>query len=219
MKLTLPVAALLALVCVLPQPVLADVTVLNLADISVDSSGESLPFFTYEKDGFRLQAFNPATGVLTGLQVHGPNSMFFAGETGAFAFPPNNPPFPPANTIQIDRPDNDTFSVQSIALAKNSRFDPAPIVTFVGVKSNGTSLLQSFAVTSPGPFQTFSFTNFTDLVALQWGQPVQTDGMHQFTDIVLEHTAAVPEPGMLGLLAAGLMSIFGCVARRQRSQI
>jgi len=131
MKLTLPVAALLALVCVLPQPVLADVTVLNLADISVDSSGESLPFFTYEKDGFRLQAFNPATGVLTGLQVHGPNSMFFAGQPGAAAFPPTNPPFPPSNTIQIDRPDNTTFSVQSIALAKNSQLDPAPIVTLL----------------------------------------------------------------------------------------
>jgi hypothetical protein len=220
MKVTLPIAALLALVCALPQPVLADVTVLNFSDISVDSSGESLPFFTYENDGFRLQAFNPANGILTGLQLHGPNSMFFAGGRGVFAFPPTNPPFPPANIIQIDRSDNDTFSVQSIDLAKNSRFDPAPTVTFVGIKSNGTNLLQSFTVTSPDSFQTFSFTNFTDLVALQWGQPVQTDGMHQFANIALEHfPAAVPEPGMLGLLAAGLMCVFGCAALRSRSQI
>lgn len=219
MKVTLPVAALLTLVCLLPQPVLADVTVLNFSDVPIDSTGESVPFFTYENDGYELQAFNPATRVLTGLQVHGPNSMFYAGQRGAAAFPPTNPSVQPSNIIQIDRLDHATFSVQSIALAKNSQFDPAPTVTFLGVKGDGTTLLQSFAVTSPRAFQAFSFTNFTDLVALQWGQPVQTEGMHQFTDIMLEHAAAVPEPGVLALLAAGLVWILGCAARRQRLQL
>src|SRR5690349_5039786 len=119
MKRALSVGALLTLLCAVPQ-VRAAVITLDFSDIAVDQfTGESLPFYTYANSGFRLQAFNPATGILTGMQAHGPNSMFYAGANGVSAYPPSNPPFPPANTIQIDRPDNTTFTAKSIALAKN----------------------------------------------------------------------------------------------------
>jgi hypothetical protein len=123
------------------------------------------------------------------------NNPFYAGANGLSAFSPA--------TITLAQTDGSPFSLLSIDLARNFEFDPAPTVTFTGLKTGGGTVMASFTVTTPsGPpasFQTFDFTGFTDLSSVSWDQGDSAQGVHQFGNIHLSTAAAVPEPGSLAL--------------------
>jgi hypothetical protein len=185
--------------------------VLNFTDIPIPGGTDSAPFFTYQSQGFTLQAVNQPSGFLSGFQAHGPNSIFYAGAIGVAAFAPASSP---DNIINLTHDNGKPFDILSIDLARNFPFDPAPTVTFTGEKAGGGTVMESFTVTTPvgtAAFQTFDFTGFTDLTAVSWGQPVLADGLHQFTNITLNTGAAVPEPASIVLVG---IALFGFAALR-----
>jgi hypothetical protein len=175
--------------------------VLDFTDIPIPGGTDSAPFFSpYTAKGFSLSAVNPPSGFSSGLQAHGPNSIFFEGAVGVSTFAPATPP---DNVITLSQINNKPFTLLSIDLARLFPFDPAPMVTFTGTKEGGGTVTESFTVTTPfgmRAFQTFDFTGFADLTSVSWGQPVLADGLHQFTNITLDTGAAVPEPSSMVLV-------------------
>jgi hypothetical protein len=192
-------------------------TVLTFQDV-LAAQGSDVPFFTpIQTQGFTLTSTNPPTGFSAGFEVHGPASLFYAGEVGVVAFAPATSP--PDNVIELTQTDGQPFSLVSIDLARNFPFDPAPTVDFTGVKADGSTVMESFTVTVPvgtAAFQTFDFTGFTDLKSVSWGQPQLSDGLHQFSRIVI--ASAVPEPSVTYLFAVGLSFAVATNARRRRGR-
>ena len=178
--------------------------------------GSDTPFFTpLSISGFTLAATNPPTGFSSGFEAHGSTSLFYAGEVGLLALAPATTP---DNVVKLTDNANNPFTLDSIDLARNFPFDPAPTVTFTGTKVGGGTVTQTFTVTVPvgtAAFQTFDFTGFTNLVSVSWGQPPLEDGLHQFADIhVLETPAAAPEP-VTWLLVAIALAAAALYRRRQ----
>ena len=181
--------------------------VLDFTDIPIPGGTDSAPFFTYTSHGYSLTATNPPTGFLSGFEAHDVNSIFYMGKIGVGAFAPASPP---DNVIQLTHDNGDPFSLISIDLARLFPFDPAPTVTFTGTFVGGGTITESFTVTTASgvrAFQTFDFAGFTNLTSVTWGQPVLAEGLHQFTNIVLQ-SPVVPEPSALILMTLGMPLAF-----------
>ncbi|QDV35056.1 PEP-CTERM sorting domain-containing protein [Tautonia plasticadhaerens] len=189
-------------------------TVIDFDDVDIPGDTELTTFSPYQEDGYTLTATNPPTGFSSGLVFYGENSIFYAGSQAASTFAPDNAPF---NILELTNDAGTPFALESIDLARNFAFDPAPTVTFTGVKVGGAEVMQSFTVTTPvgvAEFQTFAFSSdFSDLVALRWGQPILSQGLHQFDNIRIQ---AIPEPGTAGLLAVGALAIGAARLVRRR---
>ncbi|HEV3238044.1 MAG TPA: PEP-CTERM sorting domain-containing protein [Gemmataceae bacterium] len=192
--------------------------VLDFTDIPIPGGTDSAPFFTpYMAKGFSLSAVNPPSGGLSsGLEAHGPNSIFFEGAIGVSTFAPGTPP---DNVITLSQINNKPFALLSIDLARLFPFDAAPTVTFTGAKEGGGTVTESFTVTTTTgvrAFQTFSFTGFTDLTSVSWGQPAPPDGANQFTNITLDTGGPVPEPASLVLVGIAVCGLAGFRLRRTK---
>lgn len=185
-----------------------------ILDFNDVAPGTLAVFAPYSSQGFDLFSssggfvFNsPDTG--NGSPQTVGNNPFYAGANGLAAFSPA--------TITLLQTSGNPFSLDSIDLARNFAFDPAPSVTFTGILAAGGTISQTFAVTTSSPplaFQTFNFTGFTDLTAVQWDQGV--DGIHQFGNVHLTpSTSSVPEPSSMALLVAGIAVIGGCASRKK----
>jgi hypothetical protein len=197
-------------------PARAD-TILDFQDV-LGTVGSDVPFFgAISVSGFELTATNPGTGSPSGFEAHGPSSAFYAGEVGLVALPPATSP--PDNVIELMDASSNPFTMVSIDLARNFAFDPAPTVTFTGVKNGGGTVTETFTVTTPvgvSAFQTFFFQDFTDVVSVSWGQPQLANGLHQFANIdVLPTSTATPEPTAWILSLTGLV---GIVVTRMRTR-
>lgn len=192
----------LALLCAISSAAHASDVVLDFKDVAIPGGTNSAPFFVYDAKGFSLTAVNPPSGFLTGFVVNGPKSSSWAGAIGVVASAPAGPP---SNFIQLVPDDNQPFAVLSIDLARDVLSDPAPTVTFTGVRPDLTTVTESFTVSTPSgvrAFQTFAFTGFSNLISLNWEQPDPAEGMHQFSNI---HLQTVPEPSVLSFAVAAVL--------------
>jgi len=191
-----------------PLPARGGQVLLDFTDLPIPGGTDAAFFAPIVTHGFTLTSIDPTNGFSAGLQAHGSNSIFFAGKIGLAAFAPASSP--PDNVITLTQSDGQPFSILSIDLARNFAFDPAPTVTFTGTKVGGGTVTDTFTVTTPvgiAAFQTFTFSpDFTDLTSVTWGQPQLSDGLNQFTDILVQ---TVPEPSSLALLSVGIPVVLG----------
>lgn len=200
-----------------PLPARGGQVLLDFTDLPIPGGADANFFAPIMTQGFTLTSIDPTNGFSAGFQAHGPNSIFYAGKIGLAAFAPATSP--PDNVITLTQSNGQPFSLLSIDLARNFAFDPAPTVTFTGNKVGGVTVTDTFTVTTPvgtAAFQTFTFSpDFSDLTSVTWGQPQLSDGLHQFTDILLQ-TAPVPEPSSLALFALGIPLVLACTRRTGR---
>jgi hypothetical protein len=171
------------------------------------SSGVSLQIFPlcYQERGVRLCAPSgfcsvdtPPIGVLLD---------FWPGSTGTWICRAGD-------TATLTRAGGGTFSVASIDLAPlSASYGGGGPVTFFGTPASGPVKTVTFR-TPPGlGFQTYRFTDFDDLLVVQWAQVAP---YHQFDNITLDvPVATTPEPVALLLLGVGLSALLGIRCGRQ----
>jgi hypothetical protein len=192
----------------------AGLVTLDMSDVP---AGTLVVLAPYQSHGFALNSssggfdFNsPDTG--NGASQALGSNEFYAGANALAAFAPA--------TVTLTQIGGNPFSLLSIDLARNFALDPAPMVTFTGVLAGGGSVTESFSVTSSSPpntFQTFAFAGFGDVTSVSWNQSDVNQGVHQFTNVVLDASpASAPEPASLTLFSFGLVGLAGCRLRRRR---
>jgi len=140
--------------------------------------------------------------------------------------------------ITLTQQDSLPFDLQSIDLAREFLFNnPSagvsyPEVTFTGIKTDGSTVSQTFSVDQEGFFfRTFTFSaDFSNLVLVNWTQPLfgTTDpddpnlilGLHQFDNIVVDVSVnVIPEPSSISMFCLGVVGIGlgGRTLRRRRA--
>lgn len=179
----------------------------------VNASATTLTFDDYEQAG---------TGYVPEFLVHVEQSFFIAANSGFLSAQQQNTDAYAGSaglfniggsSVLYFFDEESPFTLNSIDLARGTRGEPGGgVVNFVGFKKDGSTVEQSFTMGDDFAFQTFRFTNFIDVVNVMW---IQTQPSHQVDNIVINDTAAVPEPGSLALLGLGLA---GFVAARRRKQ-
>jgi hypothetical protein len=123
------------------------------------------------------------------------------------------------SAVELKALDKSPFSLSSIDLARNFAFDPAPVLTLTAMLAGGGTVNQTFSVTTPvgaAAFQTFQLSNFTNVIAVDWNQPASAaQGLHQFTNLVIETGAVSPVPEPSSFLTVGLVLFaFGLVVTK-----
>jgi hypothetical protein len=150
-------------------------------------------------------ATNPATH----------NNTFSRSGGGISYFPDNGTPYlqPGPSTLMFSFTNHSVFGLFSVDLAEWSTDysnEPAT-VPFIGYKQGGFTVTNVFTtdgiIDGTGPladFQTFSFTNFTDLVRVEIPGPPDPSGW-ALDNLVI----SIPEPPIGALLLVGGLLIFG----------
>ena len=104
-----------------------------------------------------------------------------------------------------------TFSIQSISVTL--LIGPGSTnVTFIGMKSDLSTVTETFTVTTFGSETPFNFAlGFTNLVKLDWVE--DTAPFAQYDNLVLNR---IPEPASMLLLGLGLLKVV--VSRKKRKK-
>ncbi len=170
---------------------------------SLSYSGSSFEYVAapYFEDGFTVASdVNGPTAFAT----WGLFSTHFAGSTGLL----NNL----GRLTTLSRTDNASFSVDSVELSNlfnrvtgNSRL----IVTFVGTRSDSSTVTHIVDVPRFFGFQSFALPGFENIVSMTWDQAAFESVPHQFDNITI-----VPEPSSALLLAIGVILNVYCRSRR-----
>ena len=108
--------------------------------------------------------------------------------------------------ISLTQQNGNPFAIASIALTFTNLAQPgSQLVTFLGTKTDSSTVQQSFAVSAAT--QTFSFSSaFTGLTSLDWSQ--DSSNNHQFDNLVVDgDVAAVSAPATGALLAIVLAGL------------
>lgn len=104
------------------------------------------------------------------------------------------------------------FTVRDIALAHLFRFNyPTFGITFVGTRSDASTVTETINVTNMTALTTYSFTNMSNIVKMEWSQGTGNPDVHQFDNI--NAAAVVPEPFTLALAASAAAVGFRRVRR------
>jgi hypothetical protein len=135
---------------------------------------------TYTKNGFTINALNSSS---FGLEFAGTQAPNYAGSTALFVWAGGG-------SSLLTQVGGGTFNLSSIDLTANSTIT----ATFTGTKADNSTVTRSFATdTIQNTFQTVNFTNFTDLVRVDWSQSasyIQFDNIN----VSAANSTSVPEP-------------------------
>lgn len=174
-------------------------TVIDFQSLAQSGGGSSGQGFSYTEDGYTLT---------NTTQPH----VFVSLNTGDFRYLGSTALFNNAvnGTTVLTKNDGAIFDLISIDLGELYEPFDSSTVTFVGKKTDNSTISNTFSLDGIKGFQTFNFTDFTNLVSANW---LQIPPFHQFDNIVVSDstTKSVPEPaslmGILGLGAFGITSV------------
>jgi hypothetical protein len=158
---------------------------------------------TYVEDGYTLAA---SGHILSALASPTPsNFLAWAGSEAMTATP--------ASTITLARADSAAFNLNSIDLVRLKSFaGGGNTVTFTGHIMGGGTVTQELAIGTDFSFDTYTFSGFTNLSSVTFGEPLNLLHLYQFDNI---NVAAVPEPETCGMLLGGL-GLLAFLARRRK---
>ncbi|MGB9110459.1 MAG: PEP-CTERM sorting domain-containing protein [Telluria sp.] len=147
-----------------------------------------------------------------GFSVSGPLGTIGAQFAGAYAGSASLFLANPGNVATLAKVDGSTFSLNSIDLSAlaPSWYGGGATVTFTGNVHGGGTLTQSFTTGTALGFDTYTFSGFDMLDSVSW---VQAAPYYQFDNIVVDASAAVPEPGTLALFGVALAGL-GALRRK-----
>lgn len=163
----------------------AQAVILDFQSLETTTPLEFNVGLTYTEKGFTLDSGGSSTGFFS----YGTQNINYAGSTTLF----NNAI---GGITPLTQVGGGAFTLSSIDLTNlfNNSNTPVP-VTFTGTVSGGGTVTQSFRTDAVlSTLETFNFTNFTNLVSVDWNQGFP---FHQFDNINVTPTASatsVPEP-------------------------
>ena len=158
----------------------------------------------YSEDGFILEnlATVDSSGFEPAFATYGTTHEWFAGSTSLI-----NDNY--QGVTRFSSANGSFFSLSSIEVSELWNHEVQELLTFIGLKADGTTVSQTFALDGLFGFETFYFDAlFTDLVDLTW---VQTDYFVQVDNINV-----VPEPSTILLFGAGLATCTAMARSRRR---
>jgi hypothetical protein len=170
----------------------------------------------YSENGFQVTTGGTSGPVGFGSAHTGQTDYYF-GKTSLFN---DNTAGGITTLSQID---GGAFALSSMLLAAMNNtwsFYPGQeYVTFTGNIDGGGIVTQSVLLLNNISFQLVDFIGFTDVSSVTWVQSAAgTNGLSQFTEIVLGDAITVPEPASVALIGLGLAGLFGGVFMRRRKQ-
>jgi hypothetical protein len=162
----------------------------------------------YQEDDFQFLLenpnFQPTFATMGTLENRFPGSTALFNRTGG-------------STTSLNYFGGGAFSIISIDLA-NLNFPVQTAVTFVGTKTDLTTVTRTFSFDSFGALTTALFgPEFTDLIRVHWTDgslpPIQFDNVNV---VARDGLSTVPEPASLLLLGTGLTALATHARRRKR---
>ncbi|MDF5708650.1 MAG: hypothetical protein PUP90_13430 [Nostoc sp. S4] len=180
-------------------------TVIDFESLAQPGDGTTDQGFSYTEDGYTLTNTNinqfPFATFNTGKSR-------YLGSTALY----NNSI---DGTTVLTRNDGGIFDLLSIDLGELNEPFESSTVTFVGTKADNSVISNSFNLNGVKGFQTFAFTDFTNLVSTSWQQIAP---FHQFDNIVVSDitTKSVPETAsVLGLLSFAALGAGSALKRKK----
>jgi hypothetical protein len=172
----------------------ADIVVLDFESLSTPGTGVTYIGRSYTEDGFNLEGW-PADLLCFNL-----DSVRFAGSTALFAAVAGKTPTN-ADTM-LTHADGLAFDLLSINLSEIILSASGTMATFIGTRSDNSTITDSLALDGVFGFETFSPQGFTDLISLRltYDYSLPSD-KYQYDNITLD---IIPEPVTLLLLAFGV---------------
>lgn len=184
--------------------IMAGATIINFSSLSQAGNSFASVGGSYTQQGF---TFTSADAALYVWQASSANLPSLAtANTSLFEY------FAFSTTTLTDA--GNPFSLSSIDLAPLLTGGTGTFsVTFTGTHPDTTTVSATFTVndTSPPSLQTFSFSNFTNLVSVAYTQGTNSGffqtqvSAYQFDNVVVS-ASTISEPGTLVLLAGGILT-------------
>lgn len=171
--------------------VYADIVVLDFESLSTPGTGYSHLGPLYTEDGFNLESIPSER-----LYYYHRDDVNFPGSTALFHLQ-----FPGGITYSmLTHTGNFTFDLLSIELSEGHPYMSGPLVTFIGTKSDNSTVTASLTLDGVFGFETFTPQGFTDLTALRLTHNNIYFNSFQYDNVTLN---VIPEPSALLLFSFG----------------
>jgi hypothetical protein len=173
----------------------AQAIVLDFESLAVNDNNFHLHGNTYTEDGFTISSAG------TQLVTWGTQTSLSPGSTALF----DNAGF---QSVTLSQVGGSAFTLSSIDLADVYNSPTQVTVNFIGTRADSSTVSQSFTTDSILGLETFAFSNFTNLVSVNWQN--NSSNWNQFDNIVINGapTAAVPEPfTIVGTIIGGTAAL------------
>ncbi|MEM7593271.1 MAG: PEP-CTERM sorting domain-containing protein [Cyanobacteria bacterium P01_A01_bin.83] len=173
----------------------AENTVIDFESLAQPGGGLTRHGFVYGEDGYTLtnngRPFDFGTFNTGERRYQGSTALFNLTIGGE---------------IVLTKDDGGLFDLLSIDLGELN-VPVSTSVSFVGTKSDSTTVEKTFNLDGIFGLETFAFEGFSQLTSVSW---TQDSPFHQFDNIVVADSKSTPEPasmlGLLGIAALGTAS-------------
>lgn len=194
----LAIASLSALSILATAP--AQAIVMNFESLAVNNASINNVGTTYTENGFTVSQVGADQ-----FAVFGTQDNRYPGSTALF----NNVIGGVSRLTQVG---GGAFNLSSIDLT-NLNNNQTVAVSFTGTRSDNSTIAQSFTTDAIlSTLETFSFTNFTNLVSVDW---TQDSPFHQFDNINVSAASATAVPEPFTILGALFGAGYGVTLKRK----